>query len=193
MPLPGCGNLPHRERQANFLEFPPVPILHAMSQTHIATLYLDYFGEVRRFLARRLPCLESAAELANEVFVRRLTASRPVDNERAFLLRIAENLAHDHFRAHGDVHSRCVDIDDCHDLASEAPSPERHAIARQQVRLLRQAIEELPPRCREVFIRHRFDETPQKTLASEYGISLSAIEKLLVRALVHLRLRLHWS
>ena len=37
-----------------------------MVNQQIAALYLDYFGEVRRFLYRRLACLEVAAELAVE-------------------------------------------------------------------------------------------------------------------------------
>ena len=164
-----------------------------MVNQQIAALYLDYFGEVRRFLYRRLACLEVAAELANEVFVRRLTTRCPVANERAFLLRVAANLAHDHFRAQRGSEGGFVDIDTCHDLVSEAPGPERHALARQQIRLLRQAIDELPPRCREVFIRNRFDGLPQQQLAADYGVTLNAIEKLLVRALVHLRLRLDWA
>ena len=55
---------------------------------------------------------------------------------------------------------------------------------------MRRAIEDLPPKCRAVFIRHKFDGVPQATLAGEFGISLNAIEKHLVRALLQLRGRL---
>ena len=157
----------------------------------LATLYLDHIGGIRRFLARRVACIDTAAELAHEAFVRFLAAdNRPaIDNQRAFLYRIAENLAVDHFRKRSPLDGARVDIADCVDLATETPSPERYAVARQQVEQLRQAIAELPPRCREVFLRHKFDGLPQKSLAAEYGVTLNAIEKLLVRALVHLRLR----
>lgn len=66
-------------------------------------------------------------------------------------------------------------------------TPERYAIARQQIRRLQVAIDELPPRCREVFVKHKFDGLSQKTLAAAYGISLNAVEKLLIRALLRLR------
>ena len=62
-------------------------------------------------------------------------------------------------------------------------------MARQELDRLRRAIEELPPKCREVFIRHKFDGIPQATLAREYRVTLNAIEKHLVRALILLRLR----
>ena len=160
---------------------------------HIATLYLDHLGEIRRFLFRKLACIDIASELANEVFVRRMVTGSTVDNERTFLFRIAENLALDHFRAQAGTAGKFVDIDDCHDLASEVPGPERYVIARQQLRRLREAIDEFPPHCREVFVRHKFDGLLQKELAAEYGITVSAIEKLLVRALLHLRLAVNWA
>ncbi len=158
----------------------------------IASLYIDHLGEIRRFLTRRLSCVEVASELAQEVFVRYLLAApqRPVDNPRAFLFRIAGNLAIDHVRAKRLTAAHCVDIEECGELASDYPSPERFAIARQEVERLRLAIEALPPKCREVFIRHKFDGVPQTRLAQEYRVTLNAIEKHLVRALVFLRLQL---
>jgi len=161
----------------------------------ITALYLDHIGEIRRFLTRRLSCVDVAAELAHEVFVRYLVAAPQtvIENPRAFLFRIAGNLAIDHGRAHPLKPGQCVDISECADLASDYPGPERFAAARQELDRLRRAIDELPPKCREVFIRHKFDGIPQSVLAREYGVSLNAIEKHLVRALLQLRSRLSWA
>ncbi len=155
----------------------------------ITSLYIEHIGEIRRFLARRISCVEAAAELAHEVFIRYMVASPEslILNPRAFLFRIAGNLAIDHARGNPIKAGQWVDIAECGDLASEYPSPERFATARQELDRLRRAIEELPPRCREVFIRHKFDGLPQKVLAEEYKISLNAVEKLLIRALLRLR------
>ena len=157
----------------------------------VSQLYFLHVGEVRRFLMRRLSCAEVAAELAQETFVRFLARPRgdAVGNPRALLFRIAGNLAIDHFRAQGAGPGQFVALDDCQDLPSEAPGPERYAIARQQVESLRRAVEELPAKCRAVFLRHKFDGIPQADLAREYGVSRNAIEKHLIRALLHLRLR----
>ena len=156
----------------------------------ISSLYIEHIGEIRRFLARRLSCVDVAAELAHEVFIRYMVAEPqpPVQNPRAFLFRIAGNIAIDHARANSQKPWQRVDIADCTELASEYPSPERFAIARQQLDHLRRAIESLPPKCREIFIRHKFDGLPQADLAREYEVTVNAIEKHLVRALVQLRL-----
>jgi RNA polymerase sigma-70 factor (ECF subfamily) len=156
----------------------------------ITSLYIEHVGEIRRFLARRLSCVEAAADLAHEVFIRYMAAepASPIQNPRAFLFRIAGNLAIDHARGNPIKAGQRVDIADCGDLASEYPSPERFAIARQQLDHLRRAIEALPPKCREIFIRHKFDGLPQADLAKEYEVTVNAIEKHIVRALVQLRL-----
>lgn len=157
----------------------------------ISCLYIEHIGEIRRFLARRLSCVEAAAELAHEVFIRYMVAApeSPIQNPRAFLFRIAGNIAIDHARANPVKKGQWIDIAEYGELASDYPSPERFAAARQELDRLRQAIEELPPKCREVFIRHKFDGIPQVKLAQEYQVTLNAIEKHLVRALIHLRLR----
>ena len=95
----------------------------------------------------------------------------------------------DYLRAHAKIKDCTVDIETVGDLPSEAPGPERIVLARQQLACLRRAIDELPGKCREVFIRHKFDGLSQRELASEYGITVNAIEKHLVRALVFLRFR----
>lgn len=156
----------------------------------ITGLYIEHIGEIRRFLARRLSCVEAAAELAHEVFIRYMVSQpqSPVQNPRAFLFRIAGNIAIDHIRANPQKPWQSVDIADCSELVSDYPEPERFAIARQQLDQLRRAIEALPPKCREIFIRHKFDGLPQAELAREYAVTVNAIEKHLVRALVHLRL-----
>lgn len=187
-----CRGLPQGIRP---IIAPPIqricsPRQYSMSNP-IARLYINHVGEIRRFLVRRTSCAEAAVELAQEVFIRfMVTDTRPaVNNQRAFLFRIAENLAIDYFRANAKRNGNRVDLSACEEIASDAPGPERYAIARQQLAQLREAIDELPPRCKEVFVRHKFDDRPQKELAIEYGVTLNAIEKLLVRALVHLRIR----
>ncbi len=155
----------------------------------VNALYLDHVGEIRRYIGRRIACRETVADLAQETFVRLLCSeSTPEpDKHRAYLFRIAEHLTIDHYRrtmAHGGL---MVSLDECAEIACPTPLPERHAIARQQLRRLQAAIDELPPHCREVFIKHKFDGMPQKAIATAYGISLNAVEKLLIRALLRLR------
>ena len=152
-------------------------------------LYLRHIGALRGFLAARIGCRETAGELAHESFVRIMTCENgeAILDPRAFLFRIASNLAIDHWRANPVRPEQFVDIVEQEHLVSEAPGPERHAAARQQLARLQQAVDSLPARCREIFVLHKFDGRPQKQIAEQFGISLNAVEKHLIRALVRLR------
>ena len=54
----------------------------------------------------------------------------------------------------------------------------------QVIRAYVAAIEALPPRCREAFILHVFDDMPHAEIARAMGVSCSMIEKHIVRGMV---------
>ena len=66
---------------------------------------------------------------------------------------------------------------------------EQQVVARQQLRLVAAAIDELPPRCREAFMLSTFDGLPNGEIAIRLGVSRNMIEKHLMKALLHTRRR----
>ncbi len=57
-------------------------------------------------------------------------------------------------------------------------------------RLIDQAISELPPRCREVFMKSRIEQLSYAQIADQLGISTNTVESQMVKALRSLRLQL---
>jgi RNA polymerase sigma factor (sigma-70 family) len=55
---------------------------------------------------------------------------------------------------------------------------------------VRAALEELAPKCREVFVLHRFESLSYPQIAAELDLSVSMIEKYVSQALAHMRQRL---
>ena len=53
------------------------------------------------------------------------------------------------------------------------------------------AINELPAKCKEVFIKNKIEGTQQKEIAKEMNVSIKSIEKYISQAKKHLRLRLN--
>lgn len=162
----------------------------------ITSLYLNHIVELRRYLSGKVDSTALADDLAHETFARVLASDNALDSvrqPRALLFHIARNLLTDHYRSKAAHAGWMVPLESCQQQACAAPSPERIVLARQQLAQLRLAIESLPPRCQQAFMRFRFDGIPQKLLAAELGISLNAVEKLLIRAMLALRQQVEWA
>lgn len=155
----------------------------------ISSMYEDHILDLRAYLVRRVACRETACELAQETFLRVISADlgRAIRNPRALLFRIAKNLAIDHYRASAPLRGQCDDLAECEELPSGLPGPEQIVFSRQMLEQLCRAIEILPSQCRKIFIMHKFDGQSHAEIAAGYGITRNAVEKHLVRALVHLR------
>jgi RNA polymerase sigma-70 factor (ECF subfamily) len=56
-------------------------------------------------------------------------------------------------------------------------SPERRTSAHQELRRLAEAIDQLPPKCRETIWLRRVDDLSQKEVAEKLGIAQKTVEK----------------
>jgi RNA polymerase sigma-70 factor, ECF subfamily len=128
-----------------------------------------------------------------EAFLRTYEHSDRVNIPRAFLFSTARNLALDSRR-----HGRIARTDSFGDVditgvVSECASPEECLLANQQVRLLKDAIEHLPPQCRAVFTLKVFHGCSYKEIAEKLGISTKTVENHIARGLrdTHVYLRQH--
>ena len=57
---------------------------------------------------------------------------------------------------------------------------------------LREAIDKLPERCREVFMLSKMEELSNKEIAERLGISVKTVEVQMTKALSRLRKELEW-
>jgi RNA polymerase sigma-70 factor (ECF subfamily) len=65
----------------------------------------------------------------------------------------------------------------------EPASPEHSLMGKQELDAVVATLERLPPRTREVFLLQRFQEMTYSDVARNLGISVSAVEKHMIRAL----------
>jgi RNA polymerase sigma-70 factor (ECF subfamily) len=71
-------------------------------------------------------------------------------------------------------------------------TPERVLLDREALEVVVAAIADLPSRTRDVFVLHRFEEMTCGNIATLLGISVSAVEKHIMKALRYLHGRL-WA
>lgn len=164
-------------------------VVQMNSVATFTNLYQRHFGELRAFILRRVGCRELAAELTNETFMRILDCKSPdpIQNQRAFLYRIAGNLAIDHYRSRREQTECIDDLGESEHPATDLHDPARVLCGRQALERLRLAIEALPPQCRRAFILFKFEGLSYIEIAAEFDVTKNAVEKLLIRALVQLR------
>ena len=151
-------------------------------------LFRRHAADITRFLRQRGHDSETAKDITQDTFLRIHNAKKQnnIINIRPYLFRIADNLAKDYFRA-TKVQKRYIKPAETFDAIDEVPDPEHIADYRQRLQLLAKAIETLPPRQKEVFLMHKFDGLSHVEIAHKLGITRSAVEKLIIKALAHCR------
>jgi RNA polymerase sigma factor (sigma-70 family) len=132
-----------------------------------------------RYVERMWRDRDEVRDLRQETYVRVYEAAaraRPLQ-PKSFLFATARNLMTDHIRRR-----RIVAIDLVGDLEAlnvmvEEKSPEVRTSAYEDLRHLAEALDTLPPKCREVVWLRRVDELPQKKVARQLGITEKTVEK----------------
>ncbi|AWB25356.1 RNA polymerase subunit sigma-70 [Methylobacterium currus] len=164
-----------------------------MPAVSIDALHRDDGVRLRRFLTRRLGNPTDAADAHQETYLLMLAAltRTQIEQPSAFLFQIASNVARrmrNRQRLEGRIFQPVSD-EDWAGLADGHARPEQQAMARQDLRRLAAAIDDLPPRCREAFLLARIEGLPNGEVAARLGISRNMVEKHLIKALLHCRRR----
>jgi len=145
-----------------------------------------------RYFRRHLQHDADAEDLAQEALIRLARSPTRVDNAEAYVLRIASNLLRDRFRRDRSHHAGQHEPLDAtvHELPSEEPAGYHVYAGRERLQQFLSALDELPPRCREVFLLQRYEGMTYAAIALQLQVSVSAVEKHMMRALLHLQSRL---
>ena len=160
-----------------------------MQQTTLTKAYKDSEAELVRFFSMRLGSATAAADLAHDLFIKLQSVEEvaALQNPRAYLFRMAANLATDHLRGEkrrAELREESVEFEIGR---VEELSPERHALARLELAHIQAAFEKLDTRCQRVFYMARFEEKLQTDIAKEMGISITTVYKDLKKAMATLR------
>src|SRR5690606_31080946 len=126
--------------------------------------------------------------LVQETFARLFGsgALERIDNPPAYLSRIARNLLIDRARQKKRDRATVFLFDEDRDAASRAEQTWRIEAA-DLLRVYRQAVRNMPPKTRRVFLLHRLGRMTYKQIAEHIGISTATVEYHMMRALASCR------
>ncbi len=135
---------------------------------------------------------EEASDIVQETWLRASPGLETggVANPRAYLYRIATNVMIDHAQRARRQAEMTASGKEAEQVPSSEPSAEAAAIARSELAHLRRIVDELPPRCREVFVLRKFDQVDPAVIAERLGITRGMVEKHLRNALLHIAARM---
>lgn len=167
---------------------------HSAVTTTTDRLVLELRRDLIGYLQRKGQSVEDAEDVVQEAFVRFHRAGHDLAaaDARPLLFVIARNLQTDRWKSAGRRGVRGVD--DIHALdagpravAAEAPSADQHLIGRQNLAAAAAVIRALPPRTRDAFLLHRFEDLTYRQIAGRLGVSVSMVEKHIAEALRQLK------
>ncbi len=113
------------------------------------------------------------SDIRQDVYVRVYESAlqKLPDTPKAFVFAIARNLLIQRTRREQIVPIEAVADFETVAAAADASSPERTAIARDELRRLQSAVDRLPPRCRQAFVMQRIDGLTRQEIAERMGVS----------------------
>ena len=154
-------------------------------------LLLADYTDLDRRLARRLGSADLASDVLQETYLRLEGTNEigPVRSPKAYLFRIALNIAHDRRRAE-NRRLTVEEADSLLDIPDDQPDAARVIEDRSEVNLLKRAIAELPERRRRVLILSRIEGLPNREIAKRLGVTVRTVETDLKQAIEHCAQRL---
>jgi RNA polymerase sigma-70 factor (ECF subfamily) len=152
----------------------------------IGSLFLAHHRQLESLVRKSVGNGDIAADLVQDVFARTLAAGpRATEEDDCRVLHAsARNAAIEHHR----TEQRRIEIMASmlpEQMVTAVPSPEAGLEARQALCALDEALRQLSPRCRDIFILRRVEGLSNEEIARRHGISVNSVEKHIARALRH--------
>lgn len=161
---------------------PPL-VANAWPGGSLTALYQRCRPALMSFFRRRVSDPSEAEDLTHQLFAN-LAASPGAVCDDGYLFRSAANLLRDRARREKvrALHRQQAPAE----RGVETLDPPRVLAGRQALGEVADALEKLAPRTRAIFLQFRLENMSQAQIARCYGISVSAVQKHLLRAMTEL-------
>ena len=152
------------------------------------------------YFLRRVPDRSAAEDLTQEVFSRlvRHPDQHNGASIEAYVFKVASTVLADWGRSQASRLSKShtglperLDFLPLPQSLVEERTPERVLLARATLKLIENALGELSERTRDIFLLSRMERMGHRDIAAKFGVSVSAVEKHVIKAVSHIAARIY--
>lgn len=146
-----------------------------------------YWVDLLARIRRRTRDDQDAEDLLHSAWLRLFAyrAEHEVHQPSGFLVRAAANLAVDKHRQGKRLAREPIDAFEA-GLGDDSPLQDEVLASRERLRRVQAGLERLPPRTRQVFVMHKVEGMKLREIAATLGITQSAVEKHVAKAVLFL-------
>ncbi|MCK9815075.1 RNA polymerase subunit sigma [Pseudomonas chlororaphis] len=152
------------------------------SASDLTLLYRQQHQWLKNWLRLRLNCSDSAADLAQDTFVRLLAKPEPVQIQapRSFLAKVAQSVLSNHYRRQKLERAYLEALQQL--PAHVVPDLETQAILLETLTQLDAVLERLEPAVRQAFLWSQLDGLGHEQIAERLQISVTTVKRYIVKA-----------
>lgn len=159
-------------------------------QQELHTLYTEHHGWLHGWLRKKLGCAHSAADIAQDTFLRIITSRDAlfgIHEPRAYLTTTAQRLLLDRDRRQRIEQAYLAELALLTENKEGSCSPEQIMAAVQALEQITAVLEGVAVKARKAFLLHYLDDIPQAEVARQLDVSERMVRKYLVQVLLHCR------
>lgn len=152
----------------------------------VGTAFRKYYLELRRYVQQKYARAGEADDIVQDAFQNILSAGKidSLENPRAYLYKTARNIALNRLRQKDCHLGVFVELEE-QDVMSEPL--DQQIVAEIDVRHVGRALDRLPEKDRTTFLMNRMDGKSYKQISEELGITVSSVEKRMMKVLTAIR------
>ncbi|MBM7060032.1 sigma-70 family RNA polymerase sigma factor [Pseudomonas sp. UL073] len=151
----------------------------------VQQLYSDHHGWLVGWLRRRLDCSASAADLAQDTFVRLIVGQAPAElrEPRHFLVTVAKRVMVDHFRRRALERAYLESL--AHQPEALDASPEERLLILETLLALDAMLDGLGQKAKRAFLLSQLQGLGYAEIARQLEVSVSSVTKYIAKATEH--------
>ena len=152
----------------------------------ITDAYVQHESAIKRFIGKFLPRPNDIEDVSQEAFLKAFVAEKKhaIDQPKSFLFRVARNVALSHLRQKSRHPTDQIEDFESSDVVATECSSEDQVIAHQQLGIRCDAVADLTPQVRRVYLMRKVYGMSHKEIAERMGITRSTVEKHLTKGML---------